>query len=235
MIIDPIGDRFKGYENSFKFTLPKRLPMILRIDGKAFHSYTKGCQRPFDEKLLTAMDNVALTLCKEIQGAQIAYVQSDEISIFIHNYKKLNSGAWFDAEVQKIVSVAASIAGTTMTMNSFNVFGKYKPAYFDARVFIVPEADVCNAFIWRQKDCIRNSVQMLARTHFSHKECNNKNQPALKDLCQTKGIIWDELPSYQKNGRCALKVDGPWQMDRNIPVFQQDRNYIERFLVKDEE
>jgi tRNA(His) guanylyltransferase len=235
-MFDPIGDRFKEYELASRATLPRRMPVILRVDGKAFHSYTTGCQRPFDKRLMNAMNNVALKLCKEIHGAKLAFLQSDEITILIHNYKKLNSGAWFDNQVQKMVSVSAAIASTTMTIESEAVFEKIKPAYFDSRVFVVPESEVCNAYLWRQKDCIRNSVQMLARSLFSHKECNNKNVQQLKELCLTKGTDWDSMPPEFRHGRCVLKIDSKWVVDENLPIFLgKDRIYVERFLAVEPE
>jgi tRNA(His) 5'-end guanylyltransferase len=85
---DSLGDRMKDHEKRARVSIGKGQPVIMRIDGKAFHTYTKGCERPFDPNLINAMNECAKALCKEIQGAQMAYVQSDEISILIHGYKK---------------------------------------------------------------------------------------------------------------------------------------------------
>lgn len=250
-----IGDRMKLYEGASKSYLTPRMPVIIRVDGKAFHSYTKECERPFDVDLMKAMDNVAIALCKNIQGAQMAYVQSDEISVLIHGYKKLTSTPWFDGEVQKIVSVSASIAAATMTKESPNIFARQmehgddaidfvRPAYFDSRVFILPESEVCNYFLWRQKDCSRNSIQMLARSLFSHKECDNKKGPELKEMCLTKGKSWDELPTSRKLGRVVHKTKyqvadntwrSAWTVDEEIPVFSDNREYINKHLKVEEE
>ena len=136
---DDFGARMKGYERAFRTTLPLRMPVILRVDGRAFHTLTARCTRPFDVGVSSAMDHTALALCEEIQGAVFAYVQSDEISVLIHNYKRLNSGAWFGNEVQKMVSVSASIA-----TRAFNVAAPehLRRATFDSRVFVLPEAEV---------------------------------------------------------------------------------------------
>ena len=107
---DNLGDRMKGYEDTFRYYLPKKTNLILRIDGKAFHSYTKNCKRPFDDNLMDDMNQTAIKLCEEIQGAKLAYVQSDEISILITDYDDIKTSAWFDNNLQKIVSVSASIA-----------------------------------------------------------------------------------------------------------------------------
>ena len=184
---DSLGDRMKRFECAARTTLPPRMPVILRVDGRAFHTYTRGCQRPFDEPLMRAVDAVAMALCEDIQGAQIAYVQSDEISLLVHGYKRFASAAWFDNQIQKIVSVAAAIAASVMTERSVGVFGEVRPAAFDARAFVLPEREVANYFVWRQQDATRNSVQMLARALASHGECLRKNQAALHDLIHERG------------------------------------------------
>ena len=235
---DSLGDRIKSYEHATRTVLPNRFPVICRVDGRAFHTLTKNCEKPFDAKLMAAMDTCAITLCEEIQGAQIAYVQSDEISILIHSYKTFDSQPWFGNQVQKMTSVSAGIASSVMTEQSINVFGEFKRAVFDARVFIVPEADVNNTMLWRQKDWERNSVQMLARAHFSHKECTNKNNHELQDMLHTIGVNWNDLPTSHKRGRCIVKeiymVESAsrsrWVVDNEIPIFSQDKNYIEKYL-----
>jgi tRNA(His) 5'-end guanylyltransferase len=236
-----LGDRMKMYEGAFKASLPARMPVVLRIDGKAFHTYTHGCQKPFDAQLISAMDNVAKALCEQIQGAQIAYVQSDEISVLIHGYKKFESSSWFDNQIQKMVSVAASIAAGQMTALSPTIFnGQVKIAAFDARAFILPEAEVCNYFLWRQQDATRNSIQMLARSLYSHKELDNKNGSQLQEMCFLKGKNWNSVPTYQKRGRCIVKenytvadsdaVRSRWSVDDEIPVFSENRDYINQHL-----
>jgi len=235
---DSLGDRIKSYEKASSIKLPNRFPVILRLDGRAFHTYTRGCSKPFDKALMNAMDMTAKALCKEIQGAQIAYVQSDEISILIHNYKMYNTTPWFDNKIQKMVSVSAAIASTEMTMQSKEIFGEYKTAIFDARVFIVPERDVNNSFVWRQQDWTRNSVQMLARSHFSHKECTGKNNVKLQDMLHEININWNNLDTSLRRGRCIIKESYKigdadrtrWIVDNNIPIFSQDCNYIEKYL-----
>ncbi len=249
--MDSLGDRMKEYERDFRTRLPKRQTQILRADGKAFHTYTRGCEKPFDFKLIDAMDQCAIALCKEIQGAQLAFVQSDEISVLIQYHKKFDSQAWFDRQVQKMVSVAAAIASSEMTVQSANVFGEIRRAAFDARVFILPEAEVANYFLWRQNDWTRNSVQMLARSLYSQKKMMNKNNTELQEMIWQKGQNWNDLPTYLKRGRCILKeVYLPkvadsfdsvgayrtrWVIDSEIPIFSQDREYIEKLLALEEE
>ena len=267
---DNLGNRMKDYERAAGHVLPARLPVMLRVDGKCFSQYTKGCDRPFDQKLIEAMWEIAKTLCTEIQGAQLAYVQSDEISVFIHNYKMLTSQAWRGNKVQKMCSIAAGIASSVMTLESKKVFGKYKRACFDARVWVLPEAEVCNSLIFRQQDWTRNSVQMLARSLFSHNQCYGKNNSELQDLCMNQGRNWNDLPTYLRRGACIIRkeykmqthifspeegmdrnkafkdgkytvksgeptIRSRWEVDKKIPIFTQDRDYIDHHLKVEDE
>ena len=103
------------YEQIPKTKLMRRCPVAIRIDGKAFHTFTRGFQKPFDEVLIKSMQETMKYLCENIQGCVLGYTQSDEITLILVDYKKLTSSAWFDYEVQKICSIAASMA--TMAFN----------------------------------------------------------------------------------------------------------------------
>jgi tRNA(His) 5'-end guanylyltransferase len=227
------------------------MPVLLRVDGKCFSRYTKPLEEPFDEDFIDAMNLVGHALCEEIQGAQLAFVQSDEVSVLIHGYKKFNSQSWFDNQIQKMVGVSASVAGSTMTRYSARVFSdrQIHPAYFDSRVWILPEAEVCNYFHHRQQDIIRNSTQMVARHLFSHKELHNKNCVEMREMIKSKDSswAWENLDGHLQRGRCIIKekhtvevdIDGPvershWVTDWNIPLFSEDRNYIEKYLELEE-
>lgn len=271
---DSLGDRMKSYEDTFRYSLPPRMPVILRIDGKAFHTYTKGCKRPWDEKLVECMNDTAIELCKRIQGVQLAYVQSDEISLLLNNYEYTDTQSWFDNNLQKMVSISAAVASVTFTMNSWKIWIPAKinpsmdpmsendfiePAHFDSRAFVIPREDVNNYFLWRQQDATRNSVQMLARSLYSHKECTDKNNSQLQEMCFQKGKNWNDEPVQHKRGRCIVKTEmklenkvkmiqlkdgsfGPppnfnpevlrrvWVVDNDIPIFSQDRDYIGKFV-----
>ena len=245
---DTLGDRCKRYEESFRTILPERMPVILRLDGKAFHTYTKGCKRPFDEALSSCMNDTAIYLCKNIQNVVVAYIQSDEISILLNNYQDINTESWYGNNAIKMCSVAAGMASAYFTSISDRIFGKSKLATFDCRAFVVPKEDVNNVFLWRQQDATRNSVQMLARSLYSHKECTDKNNSELQEMCYQKGYNWNDVLVPQKRGRCIIKTQIPgtatnrktgevvsflrseWVADQNIPVFSQDRSYIEKFV-----
>lgn len=149
---DSLGDRMKGYEHTYRQTLPKRLPVVIRLDGKAFHTYTKGMQRPFDERLSNVMWETTKYLCESIQGCKIGYTQSDEISLLLTNYEKVTTDSWFDNSLQKMASVAASMATAKFNEEIKKVFPEKGLALFDARVFVVPHDEVNNCFYWRQQD-----------------------------------------------------------------------------------
>lgn len=251
-----LGDRMKRYEQTSQMILPYRLPLIVRVDGKAFSKYTKKLNKPFDRNFISVMEDVAVELCREIQGAQFAFVQSDEVSVLVHGYKTFNSQAYFDNKLQKIVSVAAAVAAATFTANSWRMWAKTAihetdrspslddvvPGYFDARAFVLPESDVNNYFVWRQRDALRNSVQMFASHHFSHKELHKKSTSEMIDMCKAKGADWHALPTTQKQGRCVHKhhevVDGVsrshFRVDTDIPRFNDVTLYIERFLCTED-
>lgn len=253
---DSLGDRMKGYEVAARTVLPRRMPVIIRCDGKAFHTYTRGCTRPFDQKLGDVMLDTAKALVNEIQGAQLAYTQSDEISVLVHGYKRFNSESWFDNQVQKMASVAAGTASAFFTSESWKIWagreGKYndeggyvKLAVFDARAFVVPEADVCNYFLWRQQDASRNSVQMHARSLYSHKECDRKNSSELQEMIWQKGQNWDDLPTRWKRGACVYRDHtvpagighdrAKLVIDTEVPIFSKDRSFINKHLAVEEQ
>lgn len=169
-------------------------------------------------------------LCENIQGCVLGYTQSDEITLILVDYKKLNSSAWFDYEVQKMCSIAASMA--TMAFNKFfdsevrkwayenqsntNINdlrhayynATLKGAMFDARCFNIPKEEVANLIYWRQLDATRNSIQMIGQANFSHKELQNKSCNQIQDmLFQEKSINWNDFPTHLKRGSCCIKSD----------------------------
>ena len=245
---DSLGDRMKSYEDAYRLHLPIRMPVILRIDGKAFHSYTKHCIKPVDQGLVDCMDETAKYLCKNIQGCQLAYVQSDEISLLLKNYSDVNTQAWFDNTLQKMVSISSGMASAVFTSLSPKMFNEVRLAFFDSRAFVMPKEDVCNYFIWRQQDASRNSVQMLARSLYSHKACVDKNNSELQEMCFQKGFNWNNCPTSQKRGRCIVKTKvmksganpktgevfmaehSEWIIDNEIPIFSFDIDYINRYI-----
>ena len=231
---DELGIRMKEYyEQIPKTKLMRRTPVAIRIDGKAFHTFTRGFKKPFDEILVKSMQETMKYLCENIQGCVLGYTQSDEITLILVDYKNLNSAAWFDYEVQKMCSIAASMA--TMAFNNFivkeylgyidylaamqdfdteneyvNTISKAidRGAMFDARCFNIPKEEVTNLIYWRQLDSTRNSIQMVGQANFSHKELQNKSCNMIQDMLMTqKGINWNDIPTHLKRGSCCVKTN----------------------------
>jgi tRNA(His) guanylyltransferase len=231
---DDIGDRFKGYEGCYDFALPRRLPMIVRVDGRAFHGLALA--KPFDDYFFDAMSSIAKALCREVQGAVLAYQQSDEISIVARDDMCNTTQPWLGKRLSKVVSLSAAIATAE--------FSRYYPLFrhFDARVFVVPDLnEVTNYLIWRQQDATRNSVSMAARAVFSHRQCDRKTTPQLIDMLRDIGKPWEETPAHFKRGAICNVVKNhklvsqtgeicerrEWVTDKAPPIFTQGREYVE--------
>lgn len=235
---DSLGDRMKCYEDASRIKLIRRTPVIIRIDGRAFHSFVRQvkAQKPFDERLIGAMTTTAQSLCKEIMGCKLAYLQSDEISLLLTDWEKHTTQAWFDNDLRKICSLSASIA--TATFNDDYVDARIL-ANFDSRAFNIPREEVCNYFIWRQQDAEKNSVSMYARSLYSHKQLIGKNGSQMQEMMFQKGFNWNDAPAHTKRGFCVVKAfyekggatRSHWLPDLEIPRFTQNRDYIEKFLL----
>lgn len=244
--------RMKKYEFVSRNYLTTRTPVIIRIDGKAFHTFTRGFQKPFDDILSSAMQNTMKYLCENIQGCVLGYTQSDEITLVLVDYKNIDTSAWFDYNIQKCASVAASMA--TMAFNNafkeavteysefaYSEFAtgederyydfmlnvsKKSIAMFDARVFNIPKEEVCNNLLWRQNDATRNSIQMVGRAYFSHKQLNKKSTSNIQDMLIEKGINWNNYPTKYKIGSCCIRKTyeetgrNKWIIDNEIPIFK---------------
>ena len=218
--------RMRRYEDTSRFYLTPRTPVIVRIDGQAFHTLTKKLYgKGYSEEFSKVMQQVIIHLMTgSVQGAKLAYCQSDEISILLTDYEQLNTNSWFDYNVNKLNSILAARAASKFT----ELTGKLTA--FDARAFNVPKEDVVNYFISRQMDATRNAIQLAACENFSHNYLQNKNCNQLQEiLFQERGINFNDYPTHRKRGFCyvnALNIG----LDLKIPVFTQNRDYIERFV-----
>lgn len=197
---DPLGELFKRYESKALPVLETHTPVIIRIDGRAFHTITKKlkCKKPFDRPLHQGMIDIAKAVCNDAQNARMAYTQSDEVSVLLYE-KNPESQAWFGNRLQKIVSIAASLATYHFGL-SHDV-----PAYFDARAFNLPPELVQKYFYWRFKDARRNSVSMLAQSLFPHKKLHGKNGGEMIRMCREAGVEYQELESWKRVGSLIVK------------------------------
>lgn len=244
-----LGDRMKEYEATSQSSLLRRTPVIIRIDGRAFHTFTRCLttldpsvmQTPFSTTMNSCMVSTTAACVLGVQSAVLAYTQSDEISILLRDWDRHETQQWFGGNVQKMVSVSASIA--TAAFN-FKFAGVRQPiqltdmAQFDSRVYNIPTEEVANYFLWRQQDASRNSVQMLGRYYFSAKQMHGKNNSEVQDMLMLeRGVNWNDLPTWMKRGTCISRERnlGGVVLDTEIPIFSQDRNYINKHLILTEE
>lgn len=230
---DALGDRMKDfYEDRTRYKLTRRTNTIIRIDGKSFHTYTKGLKKPFDDGLIEDMNLTTEFLCQNIQGCKFGYVQSDEISLLLTDYDDISTDAWFDGNIQKMASIAASLATAKFnqlrmsrsTWEGYDIPGyldqddidDFKLAMFDARVFQIPHhEEVANYFIWRQQDATRNSISSVAQAYFSPKQLHGVKTHQMQDMLMLeKAINWNDFSPREKRGSVIRKVEK--EMSKNV-------------------
>jgi tRNA(His) guanylyltransferase len=217
-----LGDRMKGYERATRTVLPRRTYTLIRVDGRAFHSYLRGAAKPYDYDFMADMDAVAEALCSEISGSVFAFTQSDEISVLAIDFGGPNTQPWFAGEVQKVVSSAAALASVTLC--------RRRPGAptFDARAFTLADpVEVANYFIWRQRDCVRNSITMAAQAVFSHRRLHGVNGTQMQELLFAEaGINWNDYPPGAKRGRVAVRHSGEREVTFTDRRTEQEQTVV---------
>lgn len=239
---DELGKRMKAYENESDKKLVKKLPVIIRVDGRAFHTFARKLEKPFDDILIDSMQETMRYLCKHVAGCVLGYCQSDEISLLIQDYKNEETQAWFEYRVNKLCSTVASMATFAFNRAFENSVTEFyndcidneendnrmkvlleccdKGATFDARAFTLPFNEVTNYFYWREADAMRNSVEMVGFANFSAKQLHKVNTDGIKKMLLEKGIDYDKIPVYKQRGTCCIKT--------KMPSFSQDNKPIMR-------
>lgn len=238
---DDLGDRMKMYEKAGTHQLLPMLPIIARLDGKAFHSFTKGLHKPFDDNFMTLMANTTKYLVEET-NAIIGYTQSDEITLIYYS-DNFKSQVFMGGKHSKMISILSSM--TTAYFNRH--LSTYLPSkssccpLFDCRVFNVPtKTEAVNNLIWREQDAVRNSISMLAQNYFSHKELHKKSCDEMQEMLFIEhGINWNDLPATKKRGSYILrrKTRAPFSVEEleNLPLKHNARKnpnlVVERNIV----
>ena len=246
-----IAERFKRYELVSEGHLYRRTPIIIRLDGNAFHAFTRKIWgRTWSADFHQCMANAVMPVMKKISGAKLAYMQSDEVSILLTDYDHLSTEAWFGYDLSKVISISsgmlsayfnkemATFLGDRASESVGERKGSYNdtrnPVWFDARAFNVPREDVANYFVWRQMDAIRNSISFFTSQFWSHREMQGKSCRLMLAMCESKGHDWNALPSWRKNGLVIRKGfaigEDRWVLDHDCPTFTQDFNYIDRYV-----
>ena len=273
MAVKTLESRMKTYEAVPRLFLTRRVPVIIRIDGKAFHTFTKGFEKPFDNIVVNAMQNTMLKLCEDIQGCVFGYTQSDEITLVLTDYDTITTDAWFGYNVQKMASVSASMATSYFNKALANeildrisaemlekrldeaqnlaklLSSKELNAMFDSRVFNIPKDEVANCLVWRQQDAIRNSIEAVGQKFIGKKSVMNMSCAEMVDsLKRNHNIDWNQYPIHLQRGSCSykkfetieninrktgeklIKTRGKWVVDKEIPIFSDDREFIEKWI-----
>jgi tRNA(His) 5'-end guanylyltransferase len=227
MTTSDLSKRIRSYEDVTRSYLYKKLPVIIRVDGKSFHKLTSFLNKPHDLRFISAMDSTTLVACQLFQCCKFAYLQSDEISFLLSDLDTPNTEMWFNGDIRKICSISAATVSVSFT-RILDVDG-----VFDSKVFNLPIYEVENYFIERQKDAVRNSIQGYAQSFFSPKQLYKLSCEQLQEKMFTnRKFNWDKIDTSFKRGRCVIKnSDGNWIVDNEIPIFTQDREYIRSRMV----
>lgn len=218
-----IDIRMKAYEHCYRLFIPKKMYVIIRLDGKAFHSFTKGLDRPFDKGLMDDMDATTKYLCENIPNCKVGYVQSDEISLVLCDDASHETEPWFGNNLQKICSVSSSMC--TAKFNQVRAMrwmrgsgtediwdtryeDECKLAHFDSRVFILPNAsEVLNYLKYRSDDATRNSISSVAQSLYSDRELHGIKSNQQQEMIFQKGINWNDYSYREKRGGTFAKVE----------------------------
>lgn len=198
----PLGDRMKEYERTFRYKLPPRSYALMRLDGRAFHTYLRGAKKPFDMDFVEQMGTLAQWLCVDIQGAQFAYTQSDEISILVTDFETTQTQPWVGGRLDKFISLSAGLASAYLYGMRR---GEPGVPVFDCRVWAMTDpVEVANYFLWRQRDAVRNSIQMVGQHYFSPAQLHGKSCDRIQEmLFLEKGVNWNDTPDACKRGQIA--------------------------------
>jgi tRNA(His) 5'-end guanylyltransferase len=209
MSMDDLGDRMKSYEAvTTSRKAFKGQPLIVRLDGKSFHTFTKGLKRPYDTRLSALMVETMKALVDRM-GSIVGYTQSDEITLVFYEDSFSSADYPFNGRIQKMESLCASYA--TAYFNKQLEFHLPEKAdqlpIFDARAFVVPNlVEAYNCVLWRQQDATKNAISMAAQSMFSHKELQHKSGPEMQEMLFKVGINFNDYPYFFKRGTFARRV-----------------------------
>lgn len=258
-----LAKTMKSYENVPRMALMEGVPVIIRVDGRAFKNFTKGLAAPFDEVFRTAMRNTMIALCANVGNCVLGYTFSDEISLVLIQ-KTPSTDSWFKNEVEKMVSNSASLA--TLFFNREFVAAaskaiekdtalkkRYEPKFwratFDSRVFNLPEKEITNYLLWRQMDCMRNSIASAVRAlpGITHATTHGQDLTAMKMMLSGGGTPWESFSSYNRYGVFAVKrpmtftrvvnndtvefTRDKWTFLEETPNLKENRNAVSEFVA----
>ena len=203
MNVDELGDRCKAMEMAEAGRKAmKGIPLLARLDGRAFHTYTRGLKRPYDEGMSKTMQETTKALVEDMHAA-VGYTQSDEITLAWFVAADTLSRYPFDGRFQKLTSVLAGLASTQFTLIAQQLLPEKNGLlpHFDCRVWQVPSfAEAVEVFMWREADAVKNSITMAASAYYSHKELHGVGSKDKHQMLFEKGVNWNHYPAFFKRG-----------------------------------
>ena len=232
-----LGDRMKGYEAVSAGQLLRRVPVIVRVDGRAFHSLK--LEKPFDHVFISCMREAAELLAQEMQGFRLGYVASDEASFLLCDWDNVNTEPWFGYDLAKVISISAA----AMTAEFNRTCDPHRDmSLFDSRAFNVPLHDLPNYFLWRYQDWQRNSLSMYARSFFSHKQLHQKGREDMHEMLHGIGKNWatDVAPIVRNGSFLVRRDDGEytyplkWEIPDAQMGYADIKDLVEAVLPKEE-
>lgn len=220
----PLAERCKDFEAlTTKPTGPRDQPLLVRLDGRAFHTYTRGLARPFDARLSACMLAAARALVEDLHP-HVAYTQSDEITLLFYADPAHESACLpFDGRYQKLASVCAGLASSAFALSAVLLLPERagQTPHFDGRAWSVPDADAAlDAFLWRVGDATKNSISMAAQSVYSHRQLLNKSSEVKLSMLREKGIDWTQYPDFFRVGSFLRRVAQP------VTLTEEDRAKI---------
>lgn len=227
-----LSKRMKRYELASKMYLTRKVPVAIRVDGRAFHSLLKNAEKPYDKKFIHCMVLAAKATAAELQGFKVGYIQSDEATFILTDYENLNSDAWFDYRTDKLTSITASLMTYYFNQEFYNPKSA-RPVVFDARAFSIPREEVSNLLLWRAKDWARNSLNMFAQSLYSHKELHGKKRNDLHEMIHAKGRNWaTDATLTEKNGTFLfnIKEGGISESSFIPPVYENIAKIVDQLI-----
>lgn len=198
-----LNDRMKMYESYGTQKLLPRLPICVRLDGKSFHTWTRGLDKPFDKELMKCMEGTAFHLA-QYTNARVTYTQSDEITLILWE-EDYASEPIFGGKTHKLISLLAAYGTSVFNELAWSRLAR-EDALFDARAWVVPNLDeAANVILWRNEDCIRNSMQSCAQAHFSPKQLHWKKLEELREMMRLNGDPWEERSLRERFGHYLVR------------------------------
>lgn len=212
-----MGDRIKGYEAASEQVLTARLPVVVRLDGNSFSKWTKQMKldKPFDDRMANWMSAACEALIRYCSGCAIVYTQSDEITLILRNDQTHQTTPFLAGRTQKLASLLASVCSVAFNEAVRNDVPDAPAAHFDARVFVIPPAEINNVFLWRQRDAWKNCVSTFAYYKLGEKFGRGKAFKMLEGLngnqrqelvFQELGLNCNDIPTKFKRGICVYRV-----------------------------